>query len=511
VRKLLLLASLIVCALLVYLLRHEAAPPPRAPSHRGLLEGESLRDLPDLPEEKIPKRDETVLTGHVYGPDGSPVEKAEVRIVYPRTFDLVRTGPDGDYEMPFEHCGQFLLEAALTIELAPQRRWVNIPDRGAVPPIDFRLEPAGAIFGDVTLAGVPVADAGVELYATDVLGDETLFLDTSARNGYFNFYFYEDLPKDVPLRLDVKSTEGILRTPLRFVWKGKQRNAGKLDLTPYPSLRIHLRLPDGRIAPDVDTCRFEDLQPAEVWRGEDVSGPFELAPTRILGSGSRVAIPEEKDVTADLVFLAEVPWRPNPAGTPVRYLVRREVALTFGQPKEIDLVVRPGPFVVTSRLVDDRGRAVHARLALKDREVETRADGSFQLPVPWGGLHAVRVAALDAPGVGWVDLAPDEVPHYVVLDADDPAACVLDLGARVLAVLTVPSQIRLENTPWGFLPIRPVGGAVACLSPKLAPGDIRWTLTTGQADGHGDVLWDESPRSGTVTVEEGALAVLDPR
>ena len=184
-RKALVIAALVGCAALVWFLRRETTAP-RAPPQRGLLEGETLKDASEE-ASNLPGREPTILTGHVYRPDGGPVEKAEVRVVYPRTFTLVRTGEDGEYWLPFEKHGEFLVEAALTIEYAPERAWVKIPAHGSPPPLDFRLKPAGAIFGEVTLAGVPVADAGVERLARDRFGDAAGVPDTSARYGYLNF------------------------------------------------------------------------------------------------------------------------------------------------------------------------------------------------------------------------------------------------------------------------------------------------------------------------------------
>lgn len=491
------IAALVACAALVLLLRREATPP-RAPPLRGLLEGETLRDAPETAEDP-PEREPTILTGHVYGPDGRPVEKAEVRVVYPKTYTLVRTGDNGAYELPFVRSGRFLVEAALTIELAPERAWVEVPEHGDPVPVDFRLKPAGAIFGEVTLAGVPVLDAGVELYVIDLFGDAELVHDTSARNGYFNFYF--DPPKDVPLTLDVKSDEGILRTPLQLIWRGEQVNAGRIDLTPYPSLRIRMRLPDGSYAPEVRTCRPEDLK----------TNGADYFPARYLGTGSRVAIPQEHDVTMRLVFEgAERPQEEDPATEGRTFMVEREVSMVFGQPRELDLIVRPGPFAVTSRLVDERGRAVHARLALGDREAVTREDGSFQLAVPCGGLHTVRIAALEAPGAGWVDLDP-AAWQVLLLDADDPAECRLDLGGRVLALAVAPAWVNLEGPEWLFTPSRPLGTALGRLSPKLPAGDYRWTRALVRRDREGRESVDPVSLSGVVTVEEEILAVVDAR
>jgi len=511
VRRLLVVAALVACVALVFVVR-KAASPPRAPPLRGLLEGETLRDATGAAEaaEGLPDREPTILVGHVYGPDGRPVEKAEVRVVYPKTYTLVRTAEDGAYELPFEKSGRFLIEAALTIEFAPERAWADVPEHGGPAPLDFRLKPAGAIFGEVTLQGVPVLDAGVELYVIDLFGDAELVHDTSARNGYFNFYY--DPPKDVPLRLDVKSDEGILRVPLSLVWKGEQVNTGRIDLVPYPSLRIRMRLPDGSYAPEVSTCRREDLAPNPLWGANGVPPTWEFVPVRFLGTKSRVAVPEERNLTLRLVFVgAERPREEEGERGPRTFLVEREVDLAFGRVRELDLIVRPGPFVVTSRLEDERGRAVHARVRLDGREATTLADGTFQIAVPHGGLHTVAIAAIEAPGFGWVDLDPDQREHRFLLDADDPGTCVLDLGRRVLVVAVAPAWVVVEGPGFDYSPLRPAGATVGALSGKLDGGDYAWTRGTVRMDAERVLEMDPASRSGVVTVEEGILSIVDAR
>jgi len=474
---------------LVLLLKHEAAPA-RAPSRHGLLEGETLRDLPDLPAaESLPEREPTHLTGHVYGPDGSPVAKAEVRVVYPKTYELVRTGPDGFFELPFERHGRFLVEAALTIELAPERCWVEVPEYGDPGPVDFHLKPAGAIFGEVTLAGIPVEDAGVELYATDIFGDEELVHDTSARNGYFNFYF--DPPKDVPLRIDVKSVEGILRAPLRFTWTGEQFNAGSFDLTPYPGLRIRMRLPDGTYAKEVLTARREDL-------ASDGGGFF---PESYIGKGSRVFIPAEHDVIARLVFLA---WPAESEGE-VPFMVEREVQLLFGRPRELELIVRPGPLPVVSRLLDTDERGVRGRLRCGESVAATGDSGLFKIEVPHGGLNTLVLDALDVPGAGWVELAKNGSRHAFLLDADDPGDCTFETGSRILLLATPPFSFGVDHGAGEGRAEWSTGAyeeeSPAYLSPRLEPGPYRWA-------------WDDTNgwlRTGDIQVAKDGITVVDLR
>ncbi len=493
-RRLLVLVALVAAVTLVWLLRRDPAPP-RAPSRPGLFEGESLVDLPDLPADTLPKREPTFLTGRVYGPDGRLVEKAEVRVVYPKTFDLVRTVEGGVYELPFERSGRFLIEAALTIEYAPERHWADVPEHGSPEPLDFHLKPAGAIFGEVTLQGMPVEDAGVELTAFDTFGDEVPVHDTSARNGYFNFYF--DPPKDVPLRLDVKSDEGLLRAPLRFTWRGEQMNVGRFDLVPYPSLRIRMRLPDGSYAREVTTCRPEDL----------VSNGADHYPGRLLGTRSRVFFPVDHDVTARLVFMGTERVRDGDSEAEGRtFMVEREVTLLLGRPRELEVVVRPGPLLVGSRFVNGEGQGVRGRLRCGASEAVTGEKGAFEIVVPCGGLHTMFLDALEAPGVGWVELARGQAGHAVLLDADDPKECRFDLGGRILLLagrsfdfVVMPADGNGESG-WGAGAEEDEPGQ-AYLSPRLEPGPYRWEW--------GDGLGAE--RSGEVRVDPDRLAVVDVR
>lgn len=486
------LAGLLVCVALVWLLQREATPP-RAPPRRGLMEGESLIDLPDLPAEKLPEREPTFLVGRVYGPDGRPVDKAEVRVVYPKTFDLVRTAENGVYELPFERHGRFLIEAALTIEYAPERQWVEVPEHGSPEPLDFRLKPAGAIFGEVTMLGMPIEDAGVELVAFDVFGDQVPVHDTSARNGYFNFYF--DPPKDVPLRMDVKSEEGLLRAPLDFTWRGEQVNVGRFDLVPYPALRIKMRLPDGSHAREVLTCRAEEL----------LCNGREFVPDRYVGSRSRVFFPVDHDVTARLVFVGRELVSDGDSEIEGRtYMVEREVDLLVGRPRELEVVVRPGPLLVSGRLSDDDDGGVRGRLRCGENEAVTGEGGAFSIVVPCGGLHTMYLDALEAPGVGWVELAPGEPAHAILLDADDPGACRFELGGRILVLASgnfgfgASSESDAKGSWTTGASEEPKG---AYLSPRLEPGPYRWHWHDGS----------DAEREGSVRVDPDRLAVVDMR
>jgi hypothetical protein len=506
-RLLLVLVPVAACAALLLLLRERGAGP-RALPRRGLLAGEELRDVPQATAAApaAPEPEPVFLKGRVLSPEGTPLAKGEVRVVFPKTYVLVRAAASGEYELPLPRgAGRYLVEAALTTEYAPARAWIAVPEAGDPKPHDFRLEPAGAIFGEVTAGGMPVVDAGVELFALDGPGDPKPVHDTSARNGYFNFFFPP--PKDVPLRLEVNSAEGILRTPVAFRYLGEPVNLGRIELTPYPALRIRMRLPDGRYAPEVCTCRREDLKIGFL---DDV-----YLPARHLGTGSLVVVQQEGDVSLRLVFAGTA--RTAPTGEEERSpeerppcMVEREVRLTFGQPRELDVVVRPGPLVVAGRLADGRGRPVRARLRCAGSEVATAQDGSFQIVVPHGGLHTIWLAALDAPGWGWVDLGPGNPDHALLLDADDPARETrLDLDRRVLVLATPPlflyfdtdKPARVGDDEQWLLTLEDPGPTAAFLTKRLAAGTYVWAR--------------ESPggarAKGTVTVEANALAIVDAR
>lgn len=506
-RRWIVLAALVLCVLLVLLLRR-GAETSRAPPRRGLLEGESVADPPDVPSppdpadlsgDALPERDPTFLAGHVYGPDGSAVREAEVRVVHPKTYELVFSDKDGGYRLPFERSGRFLVEAALTTELAPEREWADIPESGDPAPLDFHLGAArGAIFGELTLEGAPV-DALLRLCGTDIAGDETPVHDLTSRCGCFNFYL--DPPKDVPLRLDVQSYYGILPTPLRFTWTGTPMDLGTIELTPYPTVRIRMRLPDGTYAKGVWALPLECLQ--------NLQSTSLVALQRGFGPPQdRLVISAKEDVTTRRVFMAAQPA--DTAGA-LAFLVEREVTLLYGRPQDLEVGVRPGPLVVAGRLVDREGRGLRGRVRCGENEAATGEDGAFRLTVPHGGLHIVHLVALDVPGIGPVELARDVPAQSLLLDADDPRDCVYDTGGRILLVSTAPCAFTVTYTTgrgrlaekrqeaWSAGAVE--GACACCLSPRLHPRGYAWT-------------WDDTSggvRSGEVRIDEGALAVVDAR
>ncbi|HEX5137236.1 MAG TPA: carboxypeptidase-like regulatory domain-containing protein [Planctomycetota bacterium] len=493
-RRLVVLFALVACVVLVLLLQRGGVF--RAPSRSGPPESPVERkDAPEPaepPGEPVPTREPTFLPGHVYGPDGSPVGRAEVRVVHPKTYDLVRSDKDGAYRLPIDRSGRFLVEAALTTELAPARAWVEIPEDGDPAPLDFHLQRArGALFGEVTIEGVPLDDARAYLTATDSSGAESPIHDMALEGGYFNFYL--DPPKDVPLRLDVKSPYGILVAPPRFTWTGKPMDLGRIELTPYPSARIRMRLPDGSYAKGALPVRKEELQ-------QDIQY-MALAALPHSGPHGLLLVPTQEDVTTRCVFIAVLK-----GDDLAPYMVEREVTLFFGRRQEIELVVPRGPIVVAGRLLDREGRGLRGRLRCGESEAATGEDDTFRLTVPHGGLHVVHLVGLDVPGIGSVELARDVPAQSMLLDADHPADLVYDTAGRILLLANAPCAFRIaydlrNRTRDVWSAGAAEGTQASCLSPRLAAGSYPWACD----DTRGRV------RSGEVVVEEGALAVVDAR
>lgn len=506
-RKLLVLVLLGACLVSLLLLRARDGPVART-ARSGPREGESLRDLPpDAPEPGTVRDEPAVLRGRVFGLSDAPVAKAEVSVLVPRTYELVRTAEDGGYELRFERAGQYLVEAALTSEYAPRRAWVEVPAQGDPLPMDFHLEPAGTLFGEVTMGGLPVRDAGVELHAPGVGGVEELVRDTTVRDGYFSFPFAP--PEGVPLRVDADSDDGFLREARFVTYRGAPLNVGKLELVPYPALRFKMRLPDGRVVSEVRILRRDQLRiDADARRHLPELWPEEH---------SRLVVPERRDVNRTLLFA----WLDHPGDGDVDpalcpfYLVEREVQLVVGQPRELEIVVRTGPLAVTSRLVDGLGHPQQARISFGTDEISTASDGTFATVAPHGGLATLWLVGWDVPGHGWFDLDPRTGEHALLLDVDDPAICKMDLDARVAGLAIAPSRLQVEADParpesdnaarWWWYPQEPAGRAIARLSHRLHPGAYRWKLWRGGG-------WGGAPTAeGTISVKSTGLTVLDVR
>jgi hypothetical protein len=505
-RKLVVVAVLVACLASLLLLRARDGPAAR-PARAGLREGESLVDLPpDAPEPGAARTEPAVLRGRVFGLGDAPVAKAEVFVAMPRTHDLVRTAEDGTYELSFERAGQYLVEAALTSEYAPCRAWVEVPAHGDPLPRDFRLEPAGTLYGEVTMGGFPVADAGVELHAQGATGAEELVRDTTVRDGYFSFPFAP--PENVTLRVDASSDEGFLPEPRFVTYRGAPLNVGKLELVAYPSLRFRMRLPDGRVSITVRVLRRDQLRAdpdarrhlPELWPEEH----------------SRLVLAARKDVRPRLLFACrDDHGDPNADSEACPfYLVEREVELPVGQPRELEVVVRRGPIQVTSRLVDGLDRPQHARISLGTQEVSTAPDGTFTLVAPRGGLVTVWLTGWEVPGHGWFDLDPRSPEHALLLDVDDPAITRMDLDGCIVGLAVAPSFLAVEQDPqapgnqtrarWWWRVQEPASRPVACLSYRIVPGAYKWKhwRSAGEVG---------APSEGAITVKSAGFGILDLR
>lgn len=506
-RSRLLALALLAAAALSLLLLREGRDRAEAPARPAARDNERLIDLPpELPPEAPTRSAPAVLRGRVFGLGDAPVAKAEVAVLVPKTYDLVRTDEDGSYELRFERAGRHLVEASVSGEYAPKRVWIDVPAEGDPAPLDFHLEAAGTLFGEVTMDGLPVAEGGVDLYAPGDGGAEKLVSDTTVRDGYFSFPFAP--PSGIPLRVDATSDDGFLPEPRFATFRGERLDLGRLELVRYPTLKFRMRLPDGRVADDVRVVK-RDL----IWVDVDTRLPrITFWPKE----HSRLIVPERHDVTLRLLF-ASLDGRLGQdvdIEEPPLYVVEREVPLAVGQPKEIELVVKPGPFPVTSRLVDGTGRPQQARIALGTEETRTAPDGTFTVIAPHGGLVTPWLLSWDVPGHGWFDLDPRSDAHALLLDADDPATCRLDLDARIVAFATAPCRIELESDPpgpgsdnqarWWWSPQEPAGRPVACISRALHPGAYVWKAWQGGGPG-------TPTAEGRITVKKEGFAVLDLR
>jgi len=500
-RAVLVLVPLALATLLIWwLARPAASPPDRADRPSGFLrEGESVRSRPqgewtaDQPELAVP----SVLRGRVYDPNGRPVPKAEVAAILPKPYTLVYTGDDGSYAIEFTRPGRALIEARLTIDLAPVRKVVPIPDTGDPPPLDFHLKAAGQIFGEVVVEEAPVLDGWVDLYAVDLWGDRHDALDTSIENGFFTFYW--EPPRDVPLQLVVKSVEGYMTEPIPVVYRGEKIDLGRIRLVRYPTLLVRMRLPDGTYAGEVCACQVGALS----------TDGGRLGLGEALAMDSKIVIPQEGNVTERLVL----------QDGEQQYTLVRDVELALDQLRELEVVVRPGPFYARQRLVDEHGVPIRARLRLPDGpETETGADGSFSLEVPHGGAFAVLITELRVDPFGWVCLQESE-DAGALFDADGVLdACVLPLDRRVLVVATRDASVHMRRDEagaggpeaWWGRDIRVDGPAALAglLSPPLHAGTWRWTrgVRTEVSVGSHSVWSFEHP-----PIEDGELVNLAAR
>jgi len=390
-----------------------------------ILEGGPGDHVRGRPKRAVP----AVLTGVVYDPYGRPVEKAEVEVLLPKPYRLHLSSGNGRYEIEFVHPGEYLLQAALTVDLAPQRKRVVVPAEGQPDPVDFRLRQAGLVFGEVVVGQRPVTKGFVDIEVGDLFGDWEYEVETTIENGFFSIP--REPPRDVPLRAKVVSPDGFLEEPVRFRYEGERVDLGTLVLTRYPTLLVRLRLPDGTWADEV--FAGEGIGPAR----RTLLGPRSDGLPDPISVDSHVRLDAPEDRTMRLAI-----W----AGPRGRYRVVREVHLARGQLRELEITMRAGPTAVRRRLTDGRGDPIRARLRLGARPaLESGPDGFFDATLPWSGVHTLHVEELFVPDVGWVNLVTRlyAAPSFLV-DADDPAApCVLPFEGRVLLVAAPGTAVAL--------------------------------------------------------------------
>jgi hypothetical protein len=468
---------------------------PSRPAPVAVRPGDRLRDLPqgDWPEPGPERPEPAVLRGRVFNVLGEPVWRAEVAVLWPKPYRMSFTGADGSYELRFERPGRYLLEARLTIDLARSRPIVDIPAEGDPSPLDFHLEAAGTVFGEIAVEEAPLRRGVVDMEVVDLFGDAQYVQDTECENGVFSFYWKP--PREVPLRIVVRSLEGFMEKPVELRYEGGRVDVGRIHLTRYPTLRVKMRLPDGRYADEVQAGYARDLRPELRWLGEEQVEDDGL-PREWLAESSHVLIRKKQHVVEKLVL-----W----SG---RHRVIRDVELLLDQMRELEIAVRPGPITVRRRLTDEHGRPLRARVAHESgRPSETDTDGFFAATLPWSGVFTLHLTALHDPDHGWIPVPRSYHRPWTafLLDTDDPrSACTLPLDGRLL-VVTERSVVIVTGEGRFRWRVDDAGGEViGALTPTaLEPGRYRWCP--------GTVSSDEWNRGTPFEVGASGVTVLDLR
>jgi hypothetical protein len=467
----------------------------RPPAPAAARPGDRLRALPqgDWPEPGPERPEPARLHGRVFNVLGEPVYRAEVAVLWPKPYQLTFTGGDGSYELRFERPGRYLLEARLTLDLARSRPIVEIPAEGDPSPLDFHLEAAGTVFGEAAVEQAPLRRGAVDMEVIDLFGDGHWAQDTECENGVFSFYWKP--PRDVPLRIVIRSLEGFMEKPVEFRYDGGRIDLGRVHLTRYPTLRVRMRLPGGKYAAQVYAGYARELRPELRILGED-PGLYDGLPS-LLTENSHVLIRKKHHVTERLVF-----WDESQ-----RYRVIRDVELLLDQMCELEVAVRPGPITVRRRLTDEHGRALRARVAHESGPpAESDAAGFFAAALPHTGVFTMHLTALHHPDHGWIPLprSPRRVWNAFLIDTDDPrTTCTLPLDGRLLVVTETSVKIVTEEGQcWR---VDEAGGEVigVLLPTSLEPGSYRWCP--------GTVRSDEWQQGTPFEVAKSGLTVLDLR
>ena len=453
---------LTAAAVLWYALRDDTAPrhaETRRPVTTGH-EGETVRavEWEAWGERGAELADPVVLFGVVLGPQGRPVRKAEVFVVAPVP-QLAFTGADGTYELTLRHAGQHLVEARLHLDMAPQRRVVLVPEAGGPPRTDFRLKPAGHVFGEVVVGEAPVFSGSVDILSVDLFGDAEHELDTDIDNGFYNFAW--EPPRDTPLRLVVRTDEGFMDKPIDFQFDGERLHLDRIRLTRYPTIRVRMQLPNGDYAKEVQAIERKHMRP--MFHG------FVSAEARYVGLSSRIRVPTRQGGTRQLVL-----FTPN-----LEYRLLRRVDLVLDQLYELVVRVRPGPITVRRRLTDEHGTPIRARFRIASHTVESGPDGWFSCELPHGGLFDGVLEAIWLPRHDWVRLEshPSSSDAFVVDGDDATDASRLALDGRVLTLVPREPLVVLGGSdgPLWFAEAPPAGsGTWGSLSRCLPAGRYAW-------------------------------------
>ena len=407
-------------------------------------------DFETVPERDAPAR----LRGTVLDPYGQPVPKAEVIVLEPQVYEMVFADEEGRYELLFDRPGEYLVEAALTIHLAPARARVLVRDAGDPDPVDFRLGSLGYVFGRVTASGRAVRKGTV-----DVLSGEDWILDTTCENGVFAFT--DEPPEGVPLRLRIRTDEGYATKPVEFVYRGERLDLGTIDFTRHPSVEVRFKRPDGTYADRISAGEASSV------RFDDGGGVGYGAAMTVLGS--TVFVVADRAVQAALVL-------EDREG----HSVIADFLLVPGEPRKAEVAVRPGPLTMVSRLTDEHGKPIRARFD----GGESREDGSFTITLPHGGVHPVPLRALHVEGIGWVELHQKFArPCGFLVDADRPGSLSrLDLDRRILLVADGGDAWVSPRGPALMLTIES-NGLDGVLSDPMDPGEYRWTRDNAPPEG----------------------------
>ncbi|MHC4133916.1 MAG: carboxypeptidase-like regulatory domain-containing protein [Planctomycetota bacterium] len=480
---------------------------PSRPAAVGVRPGDRLRALPqgDWTEPGPERPEPAVLRGRVFNVLGEPVDRAEVAVLWPKPYQLTFTRTAGRYELRFERPGRYLLEARLTLDLARSRPIVEIPAEGDPSPLDFHLEAAGIVFGEAAVEEAPLRRGAVDMGVIDLFGDAQWVQDTECENGVFSFYWKP--PRDVPLRVVIRSLEGFMEKPVELRYEGRRVDLGRIHLTRYPTLKVKMRLPAGKYAAQVHAGYARDLRPElrqlaeeSVW---DDALPTHVwddgLPTERLAENSHVLIRKKHHVTERLVF-----WDRETG----RYRVIRDVELLLDQMRELEVAVRPGPLTVRRRLTDEHGRPLRARVAFETGPpAETDAEGLFAVTLPHTGVFTLHLTALHDPDHGWIPLPRSSRRPWnpFLLDTDDPrSACTLPLDGHLLVVTERTVVIVTDGGRFCWKVGAPDGELIGALTPvALEAGRYRWSP--------GDVPSEDWHLGTPFDVGESGVTVLDVR